>query len=59
MSISNGLAWSEDNTTFYFVDTCEYKVEAFKCDFDNARISEYGVSGDKWMGLHKTSCVGV
>ncbi|KAG7157358.1 regucalcin-like [Homarus americanus] len=40
VSISNGLAWSEDNRTFYYVDTCEYRVEAFECDFEKVKISK-------------------
>ncbi|XP_042859956.1 regucalcin-like [Penaeus japonicus] len=39
VSISNGLAWSADHKTFYFIDTAAYKVEAFDCDFENAKIS--------------------
>lgn len=39
VSISNGLAWSADHKTFYFIDTGAYKVEAFDCDFESAKIS--------------------
>ncbi|KAK4328177.1 hypothetical protein Pmani_001384 [Petrolisthes manimaculis] len=40
VSISNGLAWSEDCNTFYFVDTAAYTVDAFKCNMKTANISE-------------------
>jgi len=33
LTISNGMAWSVDQRTFYFIDTAEYAVMAF--DFDN------------------------
>lgn len=40
VSISNGLAWSEDGRTFYYVDTCEYKLEAFTCDLEKGTLGE-------------------
>ncbi|MPC33423.1 Regucalcin [Portunus trituberculatus] len=40
VSISNGLAWSEDRRTFYYVDTCEYKLEAFTCDLEKGTLGE-------------------
>ncbi|KAK8395416.1 hypothetical protein O3P69_006216 [Scylla paramamosain] len=39
VSISNGLAWSEDRRTFYYVDTCEYKLEAFTCDLEKGTLA--------------------
>jgi len=33
LTISNGMAWSVDQRTFYFIDTVDYAVVAF--DFDN------------------------
>lgn len=33
LTISNGMAWSTDQKTFYFIDTVDYAVVAF--DFDN------------------------
>lgn len=32
VTISNGLAWSEDDSTLYYIDTMTYRVDAF--DFD-------------------------
>jgi gluconolactonase len=29
IDIANGLAWSPDNTTFYYIDTFTYRVDAF------------------------------
>ncbi|KAG0719642.1 Regucalcin [Chionoecetes opilio] len=40
VSISNGLAWSEDGRTLYYVDTCEYKLEAFTCDLETGKIGD-------------------
>ncbi|XP_064111197.1 regucalcin-like [Macrobrachium nipponense] len=40
VSISNGLAWNSTSDTFYFVDTCEYKVESFNCDFQRGVLSK-------------------
>jgi sugar lactone lactonase YvrE len=37
VTISNGLAWSKDSKTFYYIDTPTRKVMAF--DFDSARNS--------------------
>jgi len=37
IDISNGLAWSADNKTFYYIDSLTYLVEAF--DFDLAKGS--------------------
>lgn len=40
VSISNGLAWSEDGRTLYYVDSCEYKLEAFTCDMEKGTIGQ-------------------
>ncbi|XP_050699800.1 regucalcin-like [Eriocheir sinensis] len=39
VSISNGLDWTEDGRTFYFVDTCEYKLEVFDCDPNSGKLA--------------------
>lgn len=40
VSISNGLAWSSDNRTFYYVDTYNYAVEAYDFDVVSGNLSE-------------------
>ena len=39
VSISNGLCWSKDDKTFYYIDTLEFRVDAFDYDI------ETGLSG--------------
>ena len=55
VSISNGLAWSEDRSTFYFIDSDTFKVEAFDYNEDAGDIGEsFGqrvVGGD--LGVEK------
>ena len=38
--ISNGLAWTEDNRTFYYIDSIPRKVFAYNYDLENGSISE-------------------
>lgn len=40
VSISNGLAWSEDSRVLYYVDTPTSAVQAFSYDAENGTISE-------------------
>lgn len=40
VGISNGLAWSSDNKTFYYVDSLSKTVDAFDYDIDSGVISE-------------------
>ncbi|XP_046330857.2 regucalcin-like [Haliotis rufescens] len=44
--ISNGLAWSVDNTTMYFVDTTPRKVYAYNYDINTGNISNKRVAVD-------------
>src|SRR5690606_11732567 len=39
VSCSNGLAWSPDHRTFYFIDTPTRQVEAFDYDVKDGSIS--------------------
>ncbi len=39
ISISNGLEWSLDNSTFYYIDTPTYKVTAFDFDLEASTIT--------------------
>jgi sugar lactone lactonase YvrE len=38
-TIANGLAWSPDNTTFYFIDSPTNKVQAFRYDAATGQIA--------------------
>lgn len=37
IGIGNGLAWSEDEKTFYFIDSLDSQIMAY--DYDNKTIS--------------------
>lgn len=39
ISIANGLAWSHDKKTFYYIDSCTFCVEAFDYDDNTGSIS--------------------
>jgi hypothetical protein len=41
VSISNGLAWSKDNTQLYYIDTATGQVDVFDFDLERAKIGEY------------------
>jgi len=38
LTISNGMAWTEDNQTFYFIDTPTRKIQAFNFDLETGEI---------------------
>ncbi|GDY14301.1 hypothetical protein LBMAG53_31790 [Planctomycetota bacterium] len=40
VSVSNGLAWSADAKTFYFIDTLTERIDAFTVDHDAAALRE-------------------
>ena len=40
MTISNGLGWSADHGTMYYVDSMAYRVDAFDYDLATGAISE-------------------
>jgi len=41
IGIANGLAWSEDSKTFYYIDSLAYTVDAFDYDLATGDISKY------------------
>ncbi len=45
-TISNGLAWSSDNKTFYFIDSPTKKVFSFKFDIEDKSLSNRSVAVD-------------
>ncbi len=38
-SVSNGMAWTSDNKTFYYIDSPSFKIRAFEFDLNNSSIS--------------------
>lgn len=40
ISISNGLTWSLDNKTFYYIDSSTGCLEQYDCDITNGTISK-------------------
>jgi len=39
ISISNGLAWTEDRKTMYYIDSLPRKIYAFDFDMEKGEIS--------------------
>ena len=38
LTISNGMAWTEDNQTFYFIDTPTRQIKAFQFELESGKI---------------------
>ncbi|KAG7165085.1 Regucalcin-like 1 [Homarus americanus] len=51
LTLSNGMAWTEDNTTMYHIDTNEYKVNAFTFDLTTGTINGMTIDtdGNLWV----------
>jgi len=39
IDIANGLAWTSDNSIFYYIDSFSYRVDAFDFDFAAGKLS--------------------
>ncbi|MEN2281804.1 SMP-30/gluconolactonase/LRE family protein [Algoriphagus sp. SE2] len=44
LTISNGMAWTEDKKTFYFIDTPTRKIKAFNFDLETGEIELKGIA---------------
>ncbi len=47
LSLSNGLDWTEDGKTFYYIDSKADKVVAFDCDPETGKLSNERTVFDK------------
>ena len=45
ITISNGLAWSEDLKLMYYIDSITGKVDAFDFDAENVKLCKYSRTG--------------
>lgn len=45
LGIANGLAWSEDKKTFYYIDSLAYSVDALDFDVDTGNASKSSTRG--------------
>ena len=41
VSIANGLAWSSDHKTMYYIDSLTFGVDAYDYDVNTGEISKY------------------
>jgi sugar lactone lactonase YvrE len=39
VSLSNGICWSKDNATMYFIDSYAYNIKAYDFDLDEGKIA--------------------
>ena len=47
--LSNGIAWSHDNKTMYYVDSFACKLFAFDYDLENGSISKFTFLFEFWI----------
>lgn len=60
VSLSNGLDWSPDLSTFYYIDSLSYRVDAFDYSVATGSISEWCyirglIEFGKWAFGHNVS----
>lgn len=44
IDIANGLAWTADDKTLYYIDSFSYRVDAFDYDGESATLSKARIS---------------
>lgn len=45
ITVSNGLAWTEDLKLMYYIDSTTRKVDAFDFDAENVKLCKYSCTG--------------
>ena len=59
VSISNGMAWTADNKSFYYIDSPTRQIAVFDCDMDSGEISNRRVAFElpDGMGYPDGMCI--
>ncbi|MCE7056820.1 SMP-30/gluconolactonase/LRE family protein [Algoriphagus sp. AGSA1] len=59
LTISNGMAWTEDNHTFYFIDTPTRQIKAYRFDLDEGTLEfeKVAVEIPEEMGMPDGMCI--
>jgi sugar lactone lactonase YvrE len=55
ITVSNGLAWSEDLKSMYYIDSVTKKVEAFDFDAKNVKICKYSCFNSLYVNAYFSS----
>ena len=59
VSISNGMAWTADNKSFYYIDSPTRQIAVFDCDMDSGKVSNRRVAFElpDGMGYPDGMCI--
>ena len=59
VSISNGMAWSADQKSFYYIDSPTRQIAVFDCDMNSGIVSNRRVAFElpDGMGYHDGMCI--
>ena len=59
LTISNGMAWTEDNRTFYFIDTPTRQIKAFHFELESGKIEfeRVAVEIPEYLGFPDGMCI--
>ncbi|MEB2780866.1 SMP-30/gluconolactonase/LRE family protein [Algoriphagus sp. C2-6-M1] len=59
LTISNGMAWTEDNQTFYFIDTPTRQIKSFHFDLESGKIEfdRIAIEIPEELGLPDGMCI--
>lgn len=52
VGMSNGLAWSSDAKTLFYIDSFNYTIDAFDYDIDSGKLSEYSAKCNRCTVIH-------